>query len=193
MDARHKLVSLFRAGADHCYLVWISRLFETVISPPSIGMNYRTRFHSLSNKTKQTLAPARESDAKASGGGQPPDSQGFPALSEFVREHKWRQNGKTTIGVAALWERWRPAQWGVVADAGLSGRRRHSCRRAQSFWGLGCPKMYHEHGDTLSAETSLRCFNRMRPMPRPFFSAATTTMDFFSIPRPRLPSSEPPM
>ena len=22
------------------------------------------------------------------------------------------------------------------------------CRRAQSFWGLGCPKMYHEHGDT---------------------------------------------
>ena len=55
MDARHKFVSVFRAGADHCYLVWISRLFKTVIAPPSIGMNCRARLYSLSNKTKQTF------------------------------------------------------------------------------------------------------------------------------------------
>jgi hypothetical protein len=33
----------------------------------------------------------------------------------------------------------------------------------------------------LSAETSLTRFSRMRPMARPFFSAAITTMDFSSI------------
>lgn len=31
------------------------------------------------------------------------------------------------------------------------GRRpvRATCRRAQSFWGLGCPKTSREHGDTI--------------------------------------------
>lgn len=40
----------------------------------------------------------------------------------------------------------------------------------------------------LSAETSLTRFSRIRPITRPVFSAAITTMDFFSISRPRLPS-----
>ncbi len=40
------------------------------------------------------------------------------------------------------------------------------CRRAQSFWGLGCPKMYHEHGDTPAdvwmVEPSPPSFERLR-------------------------------
>jgi hypothetical protein len=29
------------------------------------------------------------------------------------------------------------------------------CRRAQSFWGLGRPKMYHEHGDTPATDRTV--------------------------------------
>jgi len=42
-------------------------------------------------------------------------------------------------------------------DVGVAPRTQgepghNSCRRAQSFWGLGRPKMYHEHGDTPSLD-----------------------------------------
>ena len=51
--------------------------------------------------------------------------------------------------------------WRSATDAGRTGAK--GCRRAQSFWGLGCPKMYHEHGDTPGARLDLSsCRNGSR-------------------------------
>jgi hypothetical protein len=44
----------------------------------------------------------------------------------------------------------------------------------------------------LSPETSMTRRRRMRPMPRPFFSAATATMALDSVSRPFVPCSGPP-
>src|SRR6266849_4843489 len=44
----------------------------------------------------------------------------------------------------------------------------------------------------LSADPSATRFRRIRPIPGPFSSTATTINAFFSAPRPRTPSSSPP-
>src|SRR5476649_1209325 len=53
MHARHEFVSLFRAGADHCNLVWIARFFKSVIAPPSVGMNNRTLLNYVPDELQQ--------------------------------------------------------------------------------------------------------------------------------------------
>jgi len=47
-------------------------------------------------------------------------------------------------------------------------------------------------GMRLSPETSMMHRRRMRPMPRPFFSAATATMALDAVSRPFVPCSGPP-
>ncbi|WP_419588328.1 hypothetical protein, partial [Thiolapillus sp.] len=36
------------------------------------------------------------------------------------------------------------------------------CQRPSRFWGLGCPKIYHEAEDTLDTVACPRCLSRRR-------------------------------
>ncbi|WP_419632030.1 hypothetical protein, partial [Thiolapillus sp.] len=60
------------------------------------------------------------------------------------------------------------------------------CQRPSRFWGLGCPKIYHEAEDTLVRQSDTR------PLAMPSATASTMARTIAATMTPTIPPNNPP-